>query len=146
TLLKENLHALRFESDAEARETTLFTLGDLYYRQKQYRKAVDPLAEAIGPDPCQVPVRPRSIRARLQLGESFRHLASQPNLNDILEKPMSDEMREQLLKVHKDFLLKAADEYQWLGHLLDKIQADKGLGEETRRDLLGELTAEERAQ
>src|SRR5262249_3970341 len=139
--LRDNLKGLRFEPDAEAKETTLFTLGDLYSRRKEYRKAVDPLAEALG----VFANSPRAMRARLQLAESFRRLASQQNFDDIQQSGMSEETKKHYLKMHRDWLQKAADEYQLLAYLLDKIHADRTLDEETRRQMMGDLTAEERA-
>jgi tetratricopeptide (TPR) repeat protein len=81
--LEQNLNQLRTETadlrDAEAREKTLYALGDLYFDRKEQRgvisRAIETLEEALQ----QFPNNSAALSARYELAESYRLRADQLN-------------------------------------------------------------------
>ena len=130
--LNQNLQLMRLDSnaDAEAREKSMFALGDLCFKKCNYANAVRRLEEAVG----QFQNNPEVPRARYQLAESYRQLAVQMN-RDILEnKYKSPENLEHLRTEYRNWMQKAAEEFQGLTLFLEKA-ADPGryLSEEERK-------------
>ncbi len=128
-ILQQNLTNLRYDNDAEAREKSLFALGNLAYLRHDYREVVRRLEEALG----QFPANPEATRARYQLADSYRQLAIQAKRDELIGESPNPEYVEHLRKEHQRWLQKAADEYQELALFLEKPES------------AGHLTPEERA-
>jgi tetratricopeptide (TPR) repeat protein len=115
-ILAQNLQLLRFDANPEAQEKSLFMLGDLLYRRKNYRRVVQHLEEALG----RFPPGPEGTRARYQLADSYRELANQEHKSYLMREPMSNETRQHYLEEHRRWLTKAAEEFKKLAELLQK--------------------------
>jgi tetratricopeptide (TPR) repeat protein len=126
-----NLKLMRFDPDEEAEEKSLFALGGLCYRRRNYRDAARHLALALG----RFKDNPEAVRARFQLADSYRQIASQENQNFLLrEYKNKTEAREHYQKEHRRWLLLAAEEFTALAEFLDGPQGQ------------GHLTPQHRAQ
>jgi tetratricopeptide (TPR) repeat protein len=109
-ILTENLKNLRRTDqnrDQEAYEKSLFTLGDLLYRRKEYKKVVQHLEEGVG----RFPANPEATRAHYQLADSYRLLASQEHIAKTMHSTMSEKTRDAFLTEHIRWLKKAAKEF-----------------------------------
>ncbi len=115
-ILLQNLQLLRYDPDQEAHEKSLFTLGDLMYRRKNYRKVVQHLGEAVG----RFPSNPEATRAHFELADSYRRLASQEHQAALIKEPISEETRRHFLEEHQQWLEKAAAEFDDLANDLEK--------------------------
>jgi tetratricopeptide (TPR) repeat protein len=132
-ILTQNLHDLRHTDqnrDQEAYEKSLFTLGDLLYRRREYKKVVQHLEKAVE----LFPANPEATRAHYQLADSYRRLASQDHIQNTLSRGMSEEMMKNILEEHKRWLDKAAREFDALakdleegnhrGHLPPEVESE----------------------
>jgi tetratricopeptide (TPR) repeat protein len=125
-----NLKLLRFDSDREAHEKTLFALGGLLYQRHNYREVVRYLEEALG----RFKDNPESTLGRYRLADSYRQIAAQENQSFLLGERMTDEARQHFQREHRRWLEKAAREFA----ALDKfLQGPEGKGH---------LTPEQRTQ
>src|SRR5262249_39628442 len=73
--LEKNLSQLRKEvhdRDEEAREKTLYALGDLYYERGGQRAVVTPAIEVLEEALRDFPNTPQALAARYELAESYR--------------------------------------------------------------------------
>jgi tetratricopeptide (TPR) repeat protein len=102
--LESNLRLMRLDPDPEAQEKSLFALGNLYYRRRHYSMVVRRLEEALG----RFPNNPAAARARYQLADSYRRLASQQNQNAILGDRASPDWKRFFQSEHDTWLRKAA--------------------------------------
>ncbi|MSR31441.1 MAG: tetratricopeptide repeat protein [Gemmataceae bacterium] len=127
--LEQNLQLLRFDPDAEAQEKSLFALGSLSFLRKNYRMVARRYEEALE----RFPRNSQTVRARLQLAESYRQLANQEQQNIILSEKTTPETRSHYQKEHQKWLEKAAENYQDL-----ELVSATPLG-------ISQLTPEERA-
>jgi tetratricopeptide (TPR) repeat protein len=126
--LVQNLAQLRFDRDAEALEKSLYMLGNFAFQLHEYLEVTRRLEEALG----QFPSNPEQTRARYQLAESYRQLATDAKRDELLGDSPNPEYIKHLREKHRHFLQKAADEYQELAGFLEKPES------------AGHLTADER--
>lgn len=128
--LNQNLYHLRFHTDKEAQERSLFALGGIYYSQSKYQEVVRILEEALG----RFPANPEATRAHLQLAQSYRQLSAQQNLTKVENMYKAEETREHFAREHRRMLTKAAAEFTELARFLESPES------------AGHLTQEERIQ
>ncbi len=114
-ILTENLKLLHYEQEPWAHEKSLFTLGDLLYRRREYKKVVQHLEPAIR----MYPSNPETTRARYQLADSYRLLASQEHTARIHDTRMSPPTRQHFEEEHQRWLEKAAERFEELAAELD---------------------------
>ncbi len=128
--LNQNLTLIHDDpnADAWAKEKTLYTLGDLYFKKSNYREVVRRLEEALLPFPNS----PDAPRARYQLAESYRQLAIEANAAIMAGKYKDPAALKLLRDEHRNWMTRAAHEFYQLAVFLDKPEA------------AGFLTAEER--
>jgi tetratricopeptide (TPR) repeat protein len=132
--LVNNVHSLRFASDTEVLAQSQFALGNLLYQRKDYRGAYRPLEaalEKLKDDPRSRNL-PDATRARFQLADCYRQIASLENQGFLLGEKMSDEKKEHLQKEHKRWLLQAAEEFARLNDDLDTPPARDHLSQDQR--------------
>ncbi|MFM7151145.1 MAG: tetratricopeptide repeat protein, partial [Gemmataceae bacterium] len=110
-----NLTMLRWESDPEAMSQSLFALGSLLYKRRDYRRVVRYLEDALG----RFQDNPEVTKARFQLADSYRQIAAQENQSYLLGETMSAETRSHFQREHRRWLQKAADEFAALDRLLE---------------------------
>lgn len=127
-ILQENLKQLRTDPEPEAREKSLYALGKIAYQRRDYRAVVQCLEEAL-----QAHAGPDQARARYQLADSYRQLATEAKRDEMLGDSPNPEYKKHLAENYKHNLEKAAEEYQELMDLLEKP------------DQAGSLTPAERA-
>jgi tetratricopeptide (TPR) repeat protein len=130
-ILEQNLSFLRFDPDAEAREQSLFALGNFAYQRHDYKAVALRLEEALG----QFPANPEATRARYQLADSYRQLAAQAKRDELIGESSNPQYLEHLSKEHKRWLQKAADEYQELAAFLEKPESAGHLTPEERNEV-----------
>jgi tetratricopeptide (TPR) repeat protein len=108
-----NIKDLRYEDDPEALAQSLFALGDLYYERHDYRGVCRYLEDALGrfKENPQFKDNPEVTRARFQLADSYRQIASQDNQAYLLDANMSPEAREHYLREQRKWLQLAAGEF-----------------------------------
>jgi tetratricopeptide (TPR) repeat protein len=123
-----NLKFLRFESDAEAKEKTLFALGALLYQRRNFRGAVRHLEEALE----QFKDNPEATKARYQLADCYRQIAAQENQRSLLSDKMTEQAKEHFQNEHRRWLQKAAEEFTALDRFLDGAAAKGQLSKELR--------------
>jgi tetratricopeptide (TPR) repeat protein len=131
-ILEQNLSSLRYdpEPDAEARERSLFALGNFAYQRHDFSAVVRRLEEALGQFPSNVD----ATRARYQLADSYRQLAARAKQDELIGESPNREYIEHLRKEHQRWLQKAADEFQELAAFLEKPES------------AGHLTSDERLE
>jgi TolA-binding protein len=128
-ILTQNLRELRWGGDPEALEKTLFALGGLLYRRREYRQAARRLEEALG----RFGDNPAALKARYQLADSYRQIAAQENQSFLLGESMAPQTRGHFQSEHRRWLEKAAAEFATLGGLLRKAkEGADGLTREQR--------------
>jgi tetratricopeptide (TPR) repeat protein len=129
-LLEENLTKLHKafppERDEEAREKTLYALGDLYFARRKVRdyisKAVETLEEALR----DFSANSQAQEARYQLAESYRLRADQRTSN-LSSEPLTMLARLEIEKKVSDDRERAITNYQELSRLLEaKPTRDEG--------------------
>jgi tetratricopeptide (TPR) repeat protein len=123
-----NLKMLRWESDPEALAQSLFALGSLLYQRRDYRGVVRYLEDALE----RFKDNPEGTRARFQLANSYRQIASQENLSQIMNTSMSEEAAAHFKKEHHRWLQKAADEFAVLERFLETPEGKDHLTPEQR--------------
>jgi tetratricopeptide (TPR) repeat protein len=119
-ILEDNLKQLRYEPDPEAKEKSLFTMGDLQYQRKQYKLVVQYLEEALG----QFPANPEATRAHYQLADAYRQLASRECESYLIRGGLSEEAHKLFTQEQQRRYLKAAEEFQELAQFLDKPESN----------------------
>jgi TolA-binding protein len=117
TALAQNLKWLREDPDPDTQEKSLFALGGLAFKRKDYRTVYSRLAEALHVDPPLT--TPEATRARVQLAESCCHLADEVQRKLAEPAPKTPEESEHFQKEHRRWLLRAADEYFELARFLE---------------------------
>jgi tetratricopeptide (TPR) repeat protein len=120
---KQILKEARDDNDAEAQEKALYALGGLYFKRHKYQEAQRKLDEALG----RFKDSPEAVRARYQLAESYRQLASPDNLGFMLDNRIPEETRKRLEKEHDLNLLHAAEEFERLMEILKSPEAARNL-------------------
>lgn len=130
-ILEQNLQSLRFEPDVDAREQSLFALGNVCYQRRDYRAVVRWLEEALG----HFPANADATRAHFQLADSYRQLAARAKQDELNGESKNREFQEHLRKEHLRWLRKAADEFQELSTFLDKPESAGHLAAEERADV-----------
>jgi hypothetical protein len=137
-ILEQNLNLLRFDTDAEAQERSLFTLGNLLFQRKDHRGAQRRLEEALGTlrrraegQPF-VPASPDVTRAWYELAESYRQVANQAMQEHLVGEYRTAEAAGHLKEEYRRWLQKAAEEYEELAAFLDKPESAGHLPEEDR--------------
>jgi tetratricopeptide (TPR) repeat protein len=131
--LEQNLKLLYFDRDPEAREKSLFALGNLLYLRKNYRKVVLRLEEALAP-PC--PTTPEATQARWQLADSYRMLASEEKQNELLGgDSISAQARLHFQNEHKRWMKLAVEEFQELSTLVKKPEGRGHLSRDKEMEL-----------
>ncbi|MFO0875913.1 MAG: tetratricopeptide repeat protein [Gemmataceae bacterium] len=123
-----NLKMLRWESDPEALSQSLFTLGNLLYQRRDYRRVVRYLEDALG----RFKDNPEVTRARYQLADAYRQIAAQENQSFLLGENMSPEARAHFQKEHRRWLQKAAEEFATLERFLDSPEGKEHLTPDLR--------------
>jgi tetratricopeptide (TPR) repeat protein len=123
-----NHKLLAFEPDAEALEKTLFTLGGLHYQRRKYRDAIRPLAEALH----LYKDNPEAVRARFQLADSYRQIASQENQNALISVYKTQDALTWIQNEHRRYQRKAAEEFTGLWQLIERAKGKDGLTKEQR--------------
>jgi hypothetical protein len=119
-ILEKNLTQLRKDSDRddEAREKTLYALGDLYFDRREQRdsisRAIDTNKEALD----SFPNNAKALDARYELAESYCLRADQRNASLIQERLSVDARLEIETKVSDD-REKAIENYKALGGALE---------------------------
>ena len=136
-ILEQNLQLLRFDPDQESQERSLFALGSLFFQRKNYRMVVRRYEEALE----KYGQNQQAIRARLQLGESYRQLANQEQQNLILNEKTTSETKTHYQNEHRKWLNKASETYQELEQVADSPIGLTQLSEEERK-LIPLLAAE----
>jgi hypothetical protein len=126
--LQLNLHQMKFEPCEEAQEKTLFALGGLLYQRRNFRAAVRPLAEALN----RFKDNPEAIKARFQLADSYRQIASQETQNFLLGEYKTPETQEHYQLEHRRWLRKAAEEFDTLARFLESPKGKGHLTPEQR--------------
>ncbi len=116
-ILRENLKRLRQDpnADADAREKTQFTLGQIYFQQKKYEDVIRQLEEALG----LFPNSPETTLSHFQLAQAYRQRAIQMNQDYLNSKSKDPQSREHFWKEYRNYLQKAAHEFYDLALLLD---------------------------
>jgi tetratricopeptide (TPR) repeat protein len=129
--LERNLKLLYWDPDLEAQEESLFALGGLLYRRGNYRKVVQRLEEAVG----RFPSNPEVTRARFQLADSYRLLATQEEMTRTARERMSQETRRHFEDEHQRWLEKAATAFLELADFLEKPEARGHLSPELEAEV-----------
>jgi tetratricopeptide (TPR) repeat protein len=121
--LELNLKLLQAEPDREAEEKSLFELGSLLYRRKDYPMAQFRLELALE----RYPDSPRGPAARFDLGECYYGLAQQEE--DFLRGAgkTSRDVRAHHEAQYQHWLAKADEAYESLMHLLEGRQSAQTL-------------------
>lgn len=127
-VLVQNVNALRHEAGHEALTLSLSLLADMLYKKRDYRRVVHYLENHLG----ALKGSPEATRARYQLADSYRQLASQQTLSLVLTESMSPETRKHHEQQHRRWLEKAADEFTALDALLDAPAGKDHLSREQR--------------
>jgi tetratricopeptide (TPR) repeat protein len=117
-ILEQNLTQLRYDPDATAREKSLYALGNFSYQRHQYRAVVQRLEEAL-----QLKSSADQTRARYQLADSYRQLATEAKRDEMLGESPNPEYKKHLRENYQHFLQKAAEEYQELMEVMDKPES-----------------------
>jgi tetratricopeptide (TPR) repeat protein len=118
-ILEQNLTQLRYDPDApRAREKSLYALGNFSYQRHQYRAVVQRLEEAL-----QLKSSTDQTRARYQLADSYRQLATEAKRDEMLGDSPNAEYKKHLRENYQHFLQKAAEEYQELMEVMDKPES-----------------------
>jgi tetratricopeptide (TPR) repeat protein len=127
-ILVRNLQdMMKTETDPEAHEKTLFTLGGILYQRGEYRRAAQYLEQAL----AGIPLTPEGTHARLQLADSYRQLANQKSVNSTLgARKISEKTLEHWKTEHRRWLQKATDEFQELAAFLQTPEARGHLTQE----------------
>jgi tetratricopeptide (TPR) repeat protein len=130
SILEQNLSYLRVDPapDAEAREKSLFALGNLYFKKRNYRQAERRLVEAL----AQFPLNPDVPLARFQLAESYRQMAIQMNQESLMNKYKNPATEAHTRNEYRSNLEKAAQEFLELAYALDKVPTVECLTQEER--------------
>ena len=105
--LEQNLQLLRFDPDLEAQRDSLYVLGGLFAEQGKWQNAARRLEEAIE----RFPETTGSVRARLQLAEGYRHIASDQHANFMLGERVTADTRAHFQKEYRRWLEKALTTY-----------------------------------
>lgn len=117
--LELNLKLLRFEPDAEAQENSLYELGSLLFRRRNYRMSSFRLEEALH----LFPHSPRTVLARFHLAECYRSLAAQESQNIRLPERTSPDALAHFQKQYRIWLEKASQGYEELARIIVERQA-----------------------
>lgn len=129
--LAHNIRYLKWDSDDAALSQSLFTLGNLLYQRRKYKQVIEYLERAIG----KATLSPEMTRARYQLADSYRQVASLMNQNFMTFEPMSPEARSHQFKRQQEYLRKAAHEFSALCANLDTPAAKEHLSPELTRQV-----------
>lgn len=117
-MLESNLTMLRNQPDLEAQEKTLFTLGEIYFRKRNYGLVVRRLQEALLKEEFRQ--NPMVLRAHFYLAESYYQLAIIENANSQQEGNKSKpETLEHFHQQYRSWMEKAAQEFADLAWMLD---------------------------
>ncbi len=122
--LELNLKLLRnADPDPEAEEQSRFALGNLYYKRGKYLQVVEELGAAVK----RFPANPDGTRAHYHLADSYRQLADQALADaNAVDVTGSREKRDHAMKLHREYLTNASNEFLDLAKLLDTPEG-KGL-------------------
>jgi TolA-binding protein len=113
--LTMNLEKLSITVDDEAKEKSLYALGDLEFRRGRYAEVVRRLGDAVE----LFKDNPGRTRARFQLASSYRRLADQTSLKSPVGDDLKDPAaREAKKSEHGRHLAAAADGFLTLAHFL----------------------------
>jgi tetratricopeptide (TPR) repeat protein len=123
---KQFLKEARDENDAESQEKALYALGGLYFKRHKYQEAQRRLEEALG----RFKDSPEAVKARYQLAESSRQLASPDKLSFMLDNRIPEDTRKRLKQEHDLNLLHAAEEFERLMEILKAPEAAARLTQE----------------
>jgi tetratricopeptide (TPR) repeat protein len=118
-ILEQNLTQLRYDPDPDAREKSLFALGNFAYQRHDYRGAVQSLEQAL----AQQATKSDQTRARYQLAESYRQLATDAKRDELIGGSPNPEYKKHMRESNQHYLQKAADEYQELAAILEKPES-----------------------
>src|SRR5262249_43995573 len=108
--LEYNLKHLEYAPDAEAVSQTLFALCGLLYRQARYREVARYYERALGQYAKRFEDAGTLTQARYQLANSYQQIASQANMEILLDKNQTAETRAHFQREHRQWLVKAAGE------------------------------------
>jgi tetratricopeptide (TPR) repeat protein len=119
-VLEKNLTQLRTEPDRdeEAREKTLYALGDLYFDRREQRDAITRAIDTLGEALKYFPDNPQALGARYELAESYRLRADQRSKSLSQETP-TVEARLEIEKKVSDDRERAIARYQELSKSLE---------------------------
>jgi tetratricopeptide (TPR) repeat protein len=117
--LGQNLHLLAFDHDTEALEKSLYALGNFAYQRHDYAEVVKRLEQALS----QFPANPEQTRARYELANSYRQLAAEAKRDEMLGDSPNPEYIKHLQEKHRQYLQKAAREYEELATFLEKPES-----------------------
>lgn len=123
-----NLKMLRWEAEPEALSQSLFALGNLLYNRRDYRRVVRYLEDALG----RFKDNPEVTKARFQLADSYRQIASLEQLSSIARDNMSEETKAHFEKQRRLWMQKAADEFAALERFLETPEGKEHLSPELR--------------
>jgi tetratricopeptide (TPR) repeat protein len=138
-VLEKNLTQLRvaIDRDDEAREKTLYALGDLYFDRREQHdsisRAIDTLKDALD----NFPANPQALAARYELAESYRLRADQRSVI-LSPESLTVVARLEIEKKVGDDREKAVENYKALGGALE---AKAGRDESDERLLVYALSA-----
>jgi tetratricopeptide (TPR) repeat protein len=119
-LVRNLTDMMKTDTDLEAQEKSLFTLGGILYQHGEFRRAVQHLEEALG----KFPLNPEATRARLQMADSYRQLANQKSINENLgSQKISQKTLEHFQKEHQRWLQQASEAFQELAAFLQTPEA-----------------------
>jgi tetratricopeptide (TPR) repeat protein len=130
--LEKNLSQLRIEApadrDAEAREKTLYALGDLYFDRKEQRGVISRAIETLEDALREFPNNAAALSARYELAESYRLRADQLNRTLSPEQLTKDASLVVMQKIKDDYE-KALANYGELSRALEP-RAERSRDEE----------------
>jgi hypothetical protein len=123
--LEKNLAQLRktpIDRDEEAREKTLYALGDLYFDRREQRASVSRAIETLEDALRDFPGNAQVLAARYELAESYRLRADQLNAS-LSQERLTFEARLEIEKKVMDDREKAVAHYQALSGALERRTA-----------------------
>jgi tetratricopeptide (TPR) repeat protein len=106
--LQQNLKELQGQPEVPAYERSLYALGELLYRNREYLLASTRLQQALEKNPANQ----QAVSARLHLAESYRQLGLQEFQNLSTSVTQSDQARAHHRSEYRRWLEWAAAEYQ----------------------------------
>lgn len=124
--LEHNLQVLRLDPDPIAQELSLYTLGSLYFQRRDWKMVMRRLEEALE----RYPKYPQSLKARLLLADSYRHLAYQEHQNSLSGEQITAETRSHFQAEHRRWLERAVATYIDIRLALEVPETNSRLSQE----------------